>query len=155
MGIIMVSSAWPLTPTIIKLSAQQLIAVTFANTNFSLLAKNPYLNTSSKYFDLFLGSSYMSKRNSFLSLHSLSLKLYFCCHMDPCCACVHMCVRTHTHTHTHTRLYFLKWSIIVLRRCVSFCCTTEGISYIYTYVPSLLDLPTNNPTPLGHHRAWS
>ena len=48
MGIIMVSSAWPGTPTIIMLSAWQLIAVTFANTNFSLLAKNPYLNISSK-----------------------------------------------------------------------------------------------------------
>ena len=33
--------------------------------------------------------------------------------------------------------------------CVSVCCTTKRISYIYTYIPSLLDLPPTSPPP--HH----
>ena len=36
---------------------------------------------------------------------------------------------------------------------VRFCCTRKWISYVYTYIPSLLSLPT--PTPPGHHRALS
>ena len=45
---------------------------------------------------------------------------------------------------------FFYWSIIALQ-CVSFCCTMKWISYMYTYIPSLLDFPPN----LGHHRALS
>ena len=53
-------------------------------------------------------------------------------------------------------------SIIVSQCCVGFCCTMKGISYIYTCIPFLLDLPptttprpSRHPTHLGNHRTPS
>ena len=37
------------------------------------------------------------------------------------------------------------WGLVVLQRCIHFCCTTKWISYMHTYIPSLLDLP---PAPI-------
>ena len=48
--------------------------------------------------------------------------------------------------------------VVSLQYCVSFCYTMKWISYMYTYIPYLLNLPpTSNPHPthLGHHRAPS
>ena len=42
---------------------------------------------------------------------------------------------------------FFYWSIIALQGCASFSCTTKWISYLSTYIPSLLDLPPI-PTPI-------
>ena len=44
-------------------------------------------------------------------------------------------------------LYFY-WCIIALQYCVSLCHTTKWINYMYTYIPSLLNLlPTTIPPP--------
>ena len=56
---------------------------------------------------------------------------------------------------TRLSFFYSNWSKIALQRCVSFCCTMKWISYMYTYVPSLLDHPPTHPHPthLDRHRA--
>ena len=45
-------------------------------------------------------------------------------------------------------LFFLKLEDNCLQHCVGFCCVSAWISHRYTYVPSLLNLPsTSVPTP--------
>ena len=53
--------------------------------------------------------------------------------------------------------FFFNWRVIALQYCVGFCHTRRWISYKYTHVLSLLNLPSGplppHPTPLGCHRA--
>ena len=43
--------------------------------------------------------------------------------------------------------FFFTCSIFALQCCVSFCCTITWISYMYTYILSLLGLPPSPPPP--------
>ena len=42
-------------------------------------------------------------------------------------------------------IYFFNWSIITFQCCVSSFCIMKWISYVYTYISSLLDLPLHSP----------
>ena len=44
----------------------------------------------------------------------------------------------------------LYWSIIALQYCVSFCCITKWISYMYTYIPISFPSCTSLPPYLSH-----
>ena len=52
---------------------------------------------------------------------------------------------------------FFNYSIIILQWCVSCCCTMKWISYMYTYIPSLLDLPCHHSSHLAKpcHFNWA
>ena len=55
-------------------------------------------------------------------------------------------------------VYFFKNQNKVALQChVSFYCTTMWISYLCTYIASLLNFPPHLPNPLGHHksRSWA
>ena len=50
-----------------------------------------------------------------------------------------------------TSSFFFQWSITALQCCASFFCTTMWISWMYTYIPSLRNLPPI-PVPIPHIR---
>ena len=47
---------------------------------------------------------------------------------------------------TITSVFFFNWNIIASQCCISLCCPLKWIS-LYTYSPSLLDLPPSHPPP--------
>ena len=61
--------------------------------------------------------------------------------------------------HRITESDMTDWTEMIdaLQCCFNFYCTTKWISYMYTYIPSLLDLPSSTqplyPTLLGHRWA--
>ena len=71
------------------------------------------------------------------------------------CVCVCVCVHIHIYIFIllsiHLQIFFLKnssifnWRIIALQYCVDLYCISTCISQMYTYAPSLLNLP-----PISH-----
>ena len=49
----------------------------------------------------------------------------------------------------------LYWSIIALQWCVSFCCITKWISYMYTYIPISPPSFVSLLPSLSHTSRWS
>ena len=68
------------------------------------------------------------------------------------CVCVHIHIYIFILLSIHLQIFFLKnssifnWRIIALQYCVDLYCISTCISQMYTYAPSLLNLP-----PISHH----
>ena len=63
---------------------------------------------------------------------------------DPCTLTQSKLLRTHSTQWFFIFNFLLEYNFIMY--CVCFCCTTAGISYKYTYIPSLLILLPTSPS---------
>ena len=42
--------------------------------------------------------------------------------------------------------FFLNWDRVALQCCIALCYTMKQVSYKYTYIPALLDIPSPAPS---------